>query len=87
MHAKGRDGSHKDPAKEIWAFDLTSHKRIARAPGHNAIAIAVSRNAQPRLYAIDGVKQALAVYDADRKLVFRRRMESVAEVGTLLEMH
>ena len=66
MHAKGKDGSHKDPAKEIWAFDLASHKRAARAPGHNAIAIAVSRNAAPRLYAIDGLKQALVVYDADR---------------------
>lgn len=87
MHAKGKDGSHKDPAKEIWAFDLATQKRVARAPGHNAVAIAVSRNAQPRLFAIDGLKMGLAVYDADRKLVFKRRMENVAEVGTLLELH
>ena len=84
MHAKGSDGSHKDPAKEIWAFDLAAKKRIARAPGHNAVAIAVSRNAQPRLFALDGLKQALAVYDADGKLAFKRRMENVAEVGTRL---
>ena len=87
MHAKGKEGSHKDPAKEIWAFDLAKNERIARAPGHNAVAIAVSRNEQPRLFAIDGLKMGLAVYDADRKLVFKRRMENVAEVGTLLEMH
>jgi methylamine dehydrogenase heavy chain len=87
MHAQGREGSHKDPAKEIWAIDLASKKRVARAPGHNAVAIAVSRSAQPRLYAIDGLKMALAVYDADRKLAFKRRMEGVAEVGILLEMH
>jgi methylamine dehydrogenase heavy chain len=87
MHAKGVDGSHKDPAKEIWAYDLATQKRVARAPGNNAIAIAVSRNPQPRLFAIDGLKMALAVYDADRKLVFRRRMENVAEAGTLLELH
>lgn len=87
MHAKGGEGSHKNPAKEIWAYDLATQKRVARAPGHNAIAIAVSRNAEPRLYAIDGMKMALVVYDADRKLAYKRRMENVAEVGTLLEMH
>jgi methylamine dehydrogenase heavy chain len=87
MHAKGKDGSHKDPAGEIWAFDLAKKARVARAPGHSAVAIAVSRNAQPRLFAIDGLKMALVVYDADRKLAFKRRMESVAEAGTLLEMH
>jgi methylamine dehydrogenase heavy chain len=87
MHAKGKEGSHKDPAAEIWAFDLAKKTRVARAPGHNAVAIAVSRNTQPRLFALDALKQALVVYDADRKLAFRRRMESVAEVGTLLEMH
>jgi len=87
MHAKGKDGSHKDPASQIWAYDLATQKRVARAPGNNAIAIAVSRNAQPRLFAIDGLKMALAVYDADRKLLFRRRMENVAEAGTLLELH
>jgi len=47
----------------------------------------VSRNAQPRLFAIDGLKMALAVYDADRKLLFRRPDENVAEAGTLLELH
>jgi methylamine dehydrogenase heavy chain len=86
MHPKGREGSHKDPAKEIWAFDLAAKRRISRAPGNNAIAIAVSRNDQPRLYAIDGVKMALVVYDAAGKLAVRRRMEGVAEVATLIEM-
>ena len=86
MHPKGKEGSHKDPAKEIWVFDLATEKRVARAPGNNAIAIAVSRNEVPRLFAIDGVKMALVVYDADRKLVFKRRMENVAEIGTLVEM-
>lgn len=87
MHAQGKEGSHKDPAKEIWAFDVATQRRVARAPGNNAVAIAVGRDAQPRLYAIDGLKMALVVYDADRKLAFRRRMENVAEVGILLETH
>jgi methylamine dehydrogenase heavy chain len=87
MHSRGVEGSHKNPAKEIWAFDLAAKKRIARAPGSNAIAIATSRDETPKLYAIDGVKMALAVYDTAPKLVARRRMEGVAEAGTLLVLH
>jgi methylamine dehydrogenase heavy chain len=87
MHAKGADGTHKNPAQEIWAFDLASKKRVGRAPGSNAIAIATSRDERPQLYAIDGVKMALVAYDTAPRLVSRRRMEGVAEVGTLLEMH
>ena len=87
MHARGSEGSHKNPAKEIWTFDFAAKKRIARAPGSNAIAIATSRDDTPRLYAIDGVKMALAVYDTAPRLVPRRRMEGVAEAGTLLMLH
>ena len=87
MHPRGVEGSHKNPAKEIWAFDLATKKRVARAPGSNAIAIATSRDETPRLYAIDGLKMALAVYDTAPKLAYRRRMESVAEAGTLLVLH
>ncbi|HEX6137479.1 MAG TPA: amine dehydrogenase large subunit [Casimicrobiaceae bacterium] len=86
MHPQGTEGSHKNPAKEIWTFDLAAKKRIARVPGSNAIAIATSREASPKLYAIDGVKMALVVYDTVPKLVPRRRMEGVAEAGTLLVM-
>jgi len=87
MHPKGVEGSHKNPAQEIWAFDLASKKRVGRAPGSNAIAIAASRDERPKLYAIDGLKMALVVYDTAPRLVARRRMEGVAEAGTLLEMH
>ena len=87
MHPRGTEGSHKNPAREIWAFDVTAHKRVARVPGNNAIAIATSRDETPRLYAIDGVKMALVVYDAGARLAYRRRMEGVAEAGTLLVLH
>ncbi len=87
MHPRGAEGSHKNPAQEIWAFDLAAKKRVARVPGSNAIAIAASRDETPKLYAIDGVKMALVVYDTAPKLVQRRRMEGVAEAGTLLVMH
>lgn len=39
MHDHGKEGSHKTPAKEIWVFDLATHRRIARWPGQGAIAM------------------------------------------------
>jgi len=87
MHAGGGDGSHKNPAQEIWVFDLEKQKRVARLPGHNAIALAVSQAERPKLFAIDGLKMGLAVFDAGVKPRFLKRMEQVGEASTLLELH
>lgn len=87
VHAGGKEGSHKDPAKEIWIFDLERKKRVARLPGHNAIAIAVGQADQPKLFAIDGLKMGLAVYDVGAKPRFLKRMEQVGESATLMELH
>ena len=62
VHPNGAEGSHKNPAAEIWAFDLTTKKRVARMKGHNAIALEASADGS-KLYAIDPVKLALVVYD------------------------
>lgn len=86
MHAGGKDGSHKWPAKEIWAFDIAAKKRIAKAPGSDAIAIGVSRGAAPKLFAYDGVKGGIATYDADGKLKLAGRMDGVGETPTLMEL-
>ena len=87
MHAGGKEGSHKDPAREIWVFDLEKKKRIARLPGHNAIAIAVSQVDQPKLFAIDGVKAGLAAYDAGDRPRFLKRMERIGDSATLMELY
>ena len=87
MHAGGKEGSHKDPAKEIWVFDLGQKKRIARMPGQNAIAITVSQTDAPKLFAIDGVKMGLAVFDVAAKSRLLGRMEQIGESATMLELH
>ena len=86
LHPNGREGSHKDPAAEVWVFDLASHKRLARLPVSNATAIAVSRGERPRLFALDGLKMALATYDATGTPRLLGRMEGVGEAATLLEL-
>jgi methylamine dehydrogenase heavy chain len=87
MHPGGKEGSHKDPAKEIWVFDLKQKKRLSRLPAQNAISIAVSQADSPKLFAIDGLKMALAAFDAGAKPRLLGRMEQVGEVPTLLELH
>ncbi len=87
VHGGGGEGSHKNPGQEIWVFDLETKKRVAKLPGHNAIAIAVSQADQPKLFAIDGLNMGLAVYDAGSKPRFLRRMEQIGEAATLLELH
>ena len=87
VHAGGKEGSHKDPAREIWVFDLEQKKRLARLPGHNAIAIAVGQSDEPKLFAIDGLKMGLAVFDAGARPRFLRRMEQIGDSATLMELH
>ena len=85
MHDKSYEGSHKNPAKEIWAFDRASHKRLGRVPGSNAIAVAVSQGEAARLFAFDAVKGGIASYDASG-LKPLGRIEGVGDTPNLMEM-
>ncbi|QBR03298.1 amine dehydrogenase large subunit [Paraburkholderia pallida] len=67
MH-QGADGSHKDPASEIWVFDLNTHKRIARwnlaqMKIDPVLSIQVSQDEKPLFYGLTATA-ALAVIDA-----------------------
>lgn len=89
MHPKGREGSHKDIAQEIWAFDIASRKRVSRAPGNNAVTLAVTRGTRmPTLYAFDPTKAGIVAYEFGNKgLVVRRRGEGLGETPTQMELH
>ena len=87
MHAGGKEGSHKEPAREIWVVDVAKRARIARIPGSAAIALAVTRGDKPLLFAIDGAKNALVSWDVQG--VPRKRKEQLAPLGdsaTLIEV-
>ena len=87
MHDAGRDGSHKRPAKEIWAFDLANKKRVARAPGSGAIAIALSKEVEPKLFAYDGINMAYVRYDTTPALKPVATSKALGEFVGLLETH
>lgn len=86
MHPKGKEGSHKSPAKEIWAFDLASKKRVARAPGHHATVIAASRGDAPRVFAYSTDKSTLAVFDGGGKLKHLKTAGPFAEFATQMDV-
>ncbi len=86
MHPDGQEGSHKNPAAEIWAFDLAAKKRLARIPGNNAISLAAIQGGPPRLVALDAMTMGLVLIDAGEKPRVVQRMDGIAEAATLIEM-
>ena len=86
MHAKGKEGSHKNPAQEIWAIDQASKKRVARAAGHHATVVAVSQGDAPRVFAYATDKSTMAVYDAAGKLKHIKTAGPFAEFATQLDV-
>jgi methylamine dehydrogenase heavy chain len=51
MHPNGGNGSHKQPAKEIWAYDLTHKTILYRSPVADITSLAASDARVPVLYA------------------------------------
>ncbi|MBD9375437.1 amine dehydrogenase [Rhizobium sp. ARZ01] len=53
MHPDAKDGSHKDPATEIWAIDLGARKVLSRSPVEGIKFIAVTSGKTPDLYGVN----------------------------------
>ena len=87
MHDAGKEGSHKDPAKEIWVYDLASKQRLQRAPGSNAIALALTKEAEPMLFAYDGVAMKFVRYTTKPELKPVAESGPVGEFAGLIETH
>jgi methylamine dehydrogenase heavy chain len=64
VHQGGPD-THKDPGKEVWVYDLASHKRsrtiVLSAPASNMM---LSRDTVTLLYTTEAAAPAIEVYDA-----------------------
>lgn len=90
MHDRAAEGTHKTPAKEVWVVDLALQQRVARMPGHNAVAMTASRQGPPRLFLLDGATNQLLAFDTARVGAAPRRLGTMASVGEApiyLELH
>ncbi|MDZ4254978.1 MAG: amine dehydrogenase large subunit [Sulfuritalea sp.] len=81
MHRNGAEGSHKNPADEIWAYDLASGKRLARSPAAGTTTLAVTQGAAPRLLAFDGTKAMLNAFNATPQQGRLKRLGSGGPFG------
>ena len=65
MHPNGEEGSHKNPAEEIWAYDLANKKLLSRSPTTTAFSVALGQDEQPVVYAINLVESKVHRYTSD----------------------
>ncbi|TXT28884.1 MAG: methylamine dehydrogenase heavy chain [Rhodocyclaceae bacterium] len=68
LHAKGFEGSHKNPAQEIWVYDLKAKARVARVKTPHATGLAVSQGEAPRLFAFNTEGASITAFDGGRRL-------------------
>jgi methylamine dehydrogenase heavy chain len=68
MHPNAREGSHKEPATEIWAYDLASRKLLYRSPVDGVMALTASDAPAPVLYA--SKPKLLLRFEADPEAKF-----------------
>jgi len=84
MHPNGAEGSHKNPAEQIWAYDLKGKKLLARSPTTTAFSIAASEGeAAPVVYAIDLVGAKVIRYTSDPAKGFALTAAGEAKAGEL----
>lgn len=87
MHDEGKEGSHKYPAKEIWSFDIDSKARIGRISGGNTIAMTLTKEKDPSLYAYDGIEAKFHKYSTMPVMKKESMSAPVGQFAGLVESH
>jgi methylamine dehydrogenase heavy chain len=78
MHQGGPE-THKDPGKDVWVYDIATHKRVKQIALRNlASSIQLTTDDKPLLFSIFIDKPGLDIYDA----ADGRLLRSVDQVGT-----
>jgi len=86
MHDQQAEGSHKNPAKQLWVLDLAAQKRVARLPGGMALSMAMTHGQPRRLYLLNAENRLVSI-DPAAPNAKRKRSEPVGETPIYLELH
>jgi methylamine dehydrogenase heavy chain len=79
MHPNGAEGSHKNPAEEIWAYDIAGEQLLSRSPTTVAFSITGGRQeGAPVLYIANLGDAQVHRYSADPAADF-----ALTETGTV----
>jgi methylamine dehydrogenase heavy chain len=81
MHPNGAEGSHKNPAEEIWAFDVKGKRLLSRSPTKPATSLTVATADAPTLFAIDPIDATVIRYAADPAANFALTETATEKVG------
>lgn len=52
MHPNGADGSHKNPAEEVWAYDMKAKKLLSRSAVEHLASITISGDDVPVVFGL-----------------------------------
>ena len=85
MHPDGSEGTHKNPAAEIWVYDMATKKRVARIPGLDILSLSVDEGGD-RLLGIDGGNVHIFDISADEPVLIRT-IENAGEAALQAEPH
>jgi methylamine dehydrogenase heavy chain len=81
MHPNGRDGSHKDGAKEIWALDVNKKTVVSRSKADHIVSIAVTSGDNPVLYGLNDEDSSVTRFTSNAKSGFA--LKPAGKVGDL----
>ncbi|WP_417884090.1 amine dehydrogenase large subunit [Vibrio rumoiensis] len=85
MHPDGKEGSHKDGAKEVWGVDMKTHKVVTRIETKEPISIAVSQTKAPELFTLTDEGEVVKYVFSEGKLVGKEESE-VEGLGAFSQM-
>ena len=76
MHPNAKEGSHKTPAKEIWAYNLRTKKLLYRSPVDDVLALTASDAPVPVIYAGKAKVLFRLEVDPDAKFALKKSHEA-----------
>ncbi|TBU93282.1 amine dehydrogenase large subunit [Stutzerimonas kirkiae] len=90
MHPDAEDGSHKNPAEEVWALDLKAKKVLYRSPVEGPVSLFVSSGKAPVLFALNDEEGEVVRYEVDPEAKFAAKptdkAESLGDFAVLLQL-
>lgn len=86
MHDKGEEGSHKNPSKEVWAFNVDSQKRVARIPSNGAISLVASQGETPLLYLLNVERGEILGRKIAKGYPVHSKISGVGETSIFMEV-
>ena len=87
MHSGNKDGAHKNPSAEIWAYDIRGKRLVARSPASNLTSLTLSAVDPTVLFGINPIDATIERFtiDASSRRISRAGEIKLGETAALVE--